>query len=139
MDRIRNPPHATRSRLLLRKLRSQHTDAERNLWYHLRAGRLQGFKWRRQHPLPPYIVDFYCHDLRLVVELDGGQHSDAVDAIRTQTLARRGMHVLRFWNHQVLLEMDAVLDAVWAFASRRTLSPDPSPGGRGEHEQGPVR
>jgi very-short-patch-repair endonuclease len=139
MARIRKPPHSTRSRDLLRKLRSHTTDAEQNLWYHLRAGRMQGLKWRRQHPLHPHVVDFYCHELQLVVELDGGQHGEAVDAARTAALERQGLRVLRFWNHQVLLEMDAVLDAIWNCVGARTLSPSPSPGGRGEQEQGPVR
>jgi very-short-patch-repair endonuclease len=77
--------------------------------------------------------------LQLVVELDGGQHGEAVDAARTAALERQGLRVLRFWNHQVLLEMDAVLDAIWNCVGARTLSPSPSPGGRGEQEQGPVR
>jgi len=139
MDRTRNPPQSTRSRELLRRLRAQPTDAERNLWYHLRAGRMQGLKWRRQHPLHPYVVDFYCHALRLVVELDGGQHGEATDRYRTAALEQRGLRVLRFWNHHVLLEMEAVLEAIMTIASDRTLSPNPSPGGRGEQEQGPAR
>ena len=136
MDRTRNPPQSTRSRELLRGLRAQPTDAERNLWYHLRAGRMQGFKWRRQHPLHPYVVDFYCHRLRLVVEVDGGQHDEAVDSLRTAALETRGLRVLRFWNHEVLQQMDSVLDAIWNAMSPRTLSPSPSPGGRGEPQQG---
>jgi very-short-patch-repair endonuclease len=136
MARIRKPPLPTRSRDLAQRLRRRPTDAESNLWYHLRAGRLQGWKWRRQHPVPPYIVHFYSHALRLVVEIDGGQHGDFVDAARTAALERCGLRVLRFWNHQVLLELDSVLDAIWNCASHRTLSPSPSPGGRGEPQQG---
>jgi very-short-patch-repair endonuclease len=83
-----------------------------------------------------YVVDFYCHELRLAIELDGGQHQESVDAIRTAALERRGLAVLRFWNHQVLLEMDVVLDAIWSCVGDRTLSPSPSPGGRGEPKQG---
>jgi very-short-patch-repair endonuclease len=97
---------------------------------------MQGLKWRRQHPVPPYIVDFYCPRLRLVVELDGGQHDAAIDAMRTAALVRQGLRVIRFWDHEVLTEMDAVLLAIWNFAGGRTHSPSPSPGGRGEPQQG---
>lgn len=75
------------------------TEAERELWYHLRAGRLQGMKFRRQHPLPPYVVDFYCEAAQLIVELDGSQHSEAVDAKRTHALEQKGMRLLRFWDN----------------------------------------
>jgi very-short-patch-repair endonuclease len=134
MDRIRKPPLPTRSLDVARRLRRQPTDAEQNLWYHLRAGRMQGLKWRRQHPFPPFVLDFYCARLGLVVEIDGGQHGDGVDAARTAALERRGLRVVRFWNHEVLRDMESVLAAIWNIANDRTLSPDPSPGGRGEHE-----
>jgi very-short-patch-repair endonuclease len=136
MDRNRNPPLPTRSRVHASQLRRSPTDAESNLWYHLRAGRIQGLKWRRQHPLPPYILDFYCAQLGLVVEIDGGQHVEAADATRTQALERIGLLVLRFWNHEVLQEIESVLAAIWNTANARTLSPSPSPGGRGEPSQG---
>jgi very-short-patch-repair endonuclease len=97
---------------------------------------MQGLKWRRQHPLPPYILGFHCPQLALVVEIDGGQHCDAIDAARTAALEGRGLRVLRFWNHEVLLEMESVLAAIWHCVGARTLSPGPSPGGRGEPSQG---
>lgn len=83
-------------------LRSQLTDCERLLWRRLRNRGLAGFKFRRQHPWPPYVLDFYCAELRLVVKLDGGQHHDpaglAWDWLRTAHLERQGLDVLRFSN-----------------------------------------
>jgi very-short-patch-repair endonuclease len=99
-----------------RNLRQQSTDAEQLLWRLLRNRRLTGHKFRRQHPIPPYILDFYCDSKKLAVELDGGQHNReearAHDEIRTGFLASRGIHVLRFWNDQILTETDAVLEAI---------------------------
>ena len=97
-----------------RTLRKRQTDAEIRLWYHLRARRLSGHKFRRQHPLGPYIVDFACPDEMLVVELDGGQHADAAygDDARDQWLQRHGYRVLRFWNNDVLAETQAVLQSI---------------------------
>ena len=114
------------------------TDAEQTLWYRLRGGRLNGWKFRRQHPIPPYIVDFYCMEARLVVELDGSQHSEEVDAVRTMALERQGLMVLRFWDNQVLASMDDVLSEILRVASDRTLTRPcgaPSPGGRGEKQK----
>ena len=99
-----------------RNLRQQSTDAEQLLWHLLRNRRLTGHKFRRQHPVPPYVLDFYCHTKKLAVELDGGQHNTeearAHDEIRAGFLAARGIHVLRFWNDIVLTETDAVLEAI---------------------------
>ena len=97
-----------------RQLRRALTDAERKLWYLLRDRRLSGFKFRRQHRIGPYYADFVCLGAKLVVEADGGQHleREAHDAARTRYLEARGFRVLRFWNHEVLKEAEAVLDAV---------------------------
>jgi len=94
-----------------RRLRNESTDAERRLWYFLRRQQLAGCKFRRQYPLAGYIVDFVCLSEHLVVELDGGQHLDALtyDKTRTDALEQRGYRVLRFWNHDVLLRTDDVL------------------------------
>ncbi|HET7370526.1 MAG TPA: endonuclease domain-containing protein [Gammaproteobacteria bacterium] len=127
-----NPPLPTRSRQRARDLRQQSTDAERRLWYHLRAGRLNGYKFRRQHPVPPYVADFYCDAAKLVVELDGSQHDDASDAVRTRHIERQGLKVLRFWDNEVLAQTDIVLDAILSAVQGRTLTPSPSPEGRGE-------
>ena len=99
-----------------RALRANGTDAEQTLWRHLRSRQLNGHKFRRQHPIGPYIADFACVEARLVVELDGGQHAQADatkhDERRTQFLLAQGWHVLRFWNHEVLAEPAGVLQAL---------------------------
>ncbi|MDZ7749829.1 MAG: DUF559 domain-containing protein [Halofilum sp. (in: g-proteobacteria)] len=103
------------NREFARTLRRNMTDAEHRLWYHLRARRFAGFRFRRQQPIGPYIVDFECFRARLVVEVDGGQHADTrdQDAARTRYLRACGYRVLRFWNHEVLTETDAVLERLW--------------------------
>lgn len=88
------------------------TDAERRLWYALRNRRFEGWKFRRQVSLGPYVVDFLCHSARLIVEVDGGQHSAEVDARRTAFLASQGYRVIRFWNNEVLVNVDGVLQAL---------------------------
>lgn len=125
------PPLPSTTLTHARTLRSRSTDAEQKLWYYLRARRLGGFKFRRQHPLPPYIADFYCEELRLVIELDGSQHNEEVDATRTCALERQGLLILRFWDNQVLQETGAVLEAILSIAQVRTLSPAPLPMGEG--------
>lgn len=96
-----------------RHLRKNSTDAEKHLWYHLRAGRL-GFKFKRQVPVGTYIVDFVCLEKRLVIELDGGQHMDnkIYDTRRTDCLMTKGFKVLRFWNHEVFQQTPAVLEVI---------------------------
>jgi len=98
----------------IRDLRRKSTDAERLLWGLLRNRRLEGFKFRRQHPVGKYILDFYCHEARLGVELDGGQHNDAEqhrkDNARSSFLAREGVTVIRFWNNEVLQQTEGVAD-----------------------------
>ena len=131
MPRTIKPPLPSRTLAFGRELRRCGTDAERLLWYLLRAKRFQGYKWRRQHPQPPYVLDFYCHAAKLVVELDGGQHTSESDKARTRYLESRGLTVLRFWNNQVLNETEAVAMAIFLALRNRTLSPDPSPEGRG--------
>jgi very-short-patch-repair endonuclease len=125
------PPLPTRTRQRARELRQSGTDAERKLWYQLRAGRLNGLKFRRQHPIPPYIVDFYCEAKKLVVELDGSQHNEEVDRDRSRFLESRGLKILRYWDNEVLQQMDAVLEAIVDIAQSRTLTPTPLPTGEG--------
>ena len=112
-------------------LRQNMTDAERRLWYRLRAGRLAGAKFRRQRPIGKFVVDFVCLDAKLVVEIDGSQHMDktaARDMERTRWLEGKGFRVLRFWNNDVLIDTDAVFERIL-----QTLTPGPSPAsGRGE-------
>lgn len=97
-----------------RVLRNSTTDAERRLWQHLRLRQLGGFKFRRQVPLKGYIVDFLCAELKLVVELDGGQHSEQVayDEIRTCVLQTSGYRVLRYWNSDALSRTTEVLEDI---------------------------
>jgi very-short-patch-repair endonuclease len=96
-----------------RRLRRHSTDAERKLWNRLRSRSLDGCKFVRQEPIGPYIVDFICRERRLVVEVDGGQHAtDPRDAIRDQWLVDHRYRVLRFWNNDVLGNMDGVLETI---------------------------
>lgn len=98
-----------------RKLRATLTDAERALWYHLRAKRFCNFKFRRQFPIGPYIVDFVCMDKRLVIECDGGQHfASRADRERDRWLIKKGYRVLRFWNPDVLQNIEGVLEVIVA-------------------------
>ena len=98
-------------------MRSNATDAESLMWQLLRAKRFMNLKFRRQHVIAPYIVDFYCHELGLVIELDGSQHGtgDAIeyDTERTKFLEVLGLKVVRYWNHDVLGRTDVVLEDLW--------------------------
>lgn len=108
-----SPPTASRARA--RQLRGRMTDAELRLWHGLRRKQVDGARFRRQHPIGCYIVDFVCLDQQLIVEVDGGQHLDSVrDVTRDQWLEAQGFRVLRFWNHDVLLRTREVLEAIWA-------------------------
>jgi very-short-patch-repair endonuclease len=117
-----------------RGLRHRQTDAERRLWARLRDRRLQGAKFARQVPIGPYVVDLCCRELKVIVELDGGQHAAAAraDAKRTALLEALGYRVLRFWNNDVLANTDGVLQRI-AQALAARPSPRPSPQ-RGEGE-----
>ena len=95
-----------------RSLRQDQTDAEVLLWQELRSRQLNAAKFRRQAQIGPYICDFVCHEVRLIVELDGGQHSAEKDAARTQWLESRGYRVLRFWNNEVLKNLDGVRERI---------------------------
>ncbi|TVR97492.1 MAG: endonuclease domain-containing protein [Rhodospirillales bacterium] len=100
---------------LARRLRRDGTDAERRLWRHLRNRGLDGHKFRRQHPIAGFVADFACVEARLVVEVDGGQHGGAADARRTAALHRHGFTVLRFWNNEVLVNTEGVIETIRAF------------------------
>ncbi|MDA1258818.1 MAG: DUF559 domain-containing protein [Chloroflexi bacterium] len=105
-----------------RRLRQTATDSERLLWSRLRGAQISGAKFRRQHPRLGYIVDFFCQEALLIVEVDGGQHDPRldVDGLRARQLRSSGCKLLRFWNHEVLNDTDAVLEAiVLAIAERR--------------------
>ncbi len=114
-----------------RRLRREQTDAERKLWKYIRAGQIDGFKFRRQHAVPPYIADFCCVEKMLIIELDGSQHTIEGDAARTRFLETRGWKVVRFWDTDVLLNIEGVLDAILNILGPRTLTPTPLPVGEG--------
>ncbi len=107
-----------------RRLRREQTDEEKELWHALRAGRFAGFKFRRQHPLGPYILDFFCSAALLAVELDGFQHGlpevRQHDVKREQFLVERGVEELRFWNREWRNNREGVLLAIWEALHRRT-------------------
>jgi very-short-patch-repair endonuclease len=101
---------------LTRKLRQSHTDAERALWAKLRNKQLEGVKFRRQQPLGGYIVDFVSFERKIIVEIDGGQHNEEEaskkDEERTTWLRGRDYQVLRFWNNEVLVNTQGVLEKI---------------------------
>ena len=107
-----------------KRLRRNFTDAERKLWQLLRSRQLNEAKFRRQQPIGPYIADFVCQEARLIVEADGGQHSDSGhDRRRTEFLNSAGYRVLRFWNHNILGNADGVLHII----SGALTTPHPAP------------
>lgn len=120
MDRLRKRARA---------LRNDTTDAERALWQVLRGRQLQGFRFRRQVPVAGFVADFLCPQARLIVEVDGGQHQaqEAHDAARTAVLVGLGYRVLRYWNDDVLLRTESVLDDIYRELTKGFTPPQPSP------------
>lgn len=122
-----------------RRLRQQKTDAERRLWRELRKLNGQGFHFRQQAPIGPYIADFADHTTKLVLELDGGQHGEPEglrhDAVRTRWLEGQGFKVLRFWNGEALSNTQGVMNSILAALGVAPPTPDPSPPGGGEAAQ----
>lgn len=106
---------------IARELQTKQTNAETLPWLFLRNRDYCGFKFRRQHPVGGYILDFYCHEAKLAIELDGSGHADGerkrYDAERTKVLEGAGIKVLRFWNDEVLKELESVLEEICAAAS----------------------
>ena len=116
-----------RMRLRARKLRHNATDAERHLWRHLNLRQLAGIRFRRQVPVGGFIADFLCPHVKLIVELDGGQHVERADAdeVRTRVLMSLGYRVLRYWNDDVLSRTEEVLEDILRHA--KSTPPQPSP------------
>jgi very-short-patch-repair endonuclease len=114
-----------------RALRKAMTPAERKLWSRLREMKTRGFHFRKQAPIGRFIADFCCHSARLIVEVDGGQHSNATeranDARRTEWLMSQGYRVLRFWNNEVLGNVEGVVATIAA-----EFAPTPTPPHTGE-------
>ena len=112
------------------RLRKNARRAERILWQHLRNRTLSGHKFRRQHPMGKYILDFYCPEVRLDVELDGSGHAYGMrqqqDEARAQFLAQAGIRTRRFWNDEVRENLDGVLQAIW-YAIEEQGGENPSP------------
>jgi very-short-patch-repair endonuclease len=121
-------PHPTITQSA-RKLRQQMSDAEGRLWYLLRRKQLEGFRFRRQQPIGSYIADFVCLKERLVIELDGGSHTETqgYDEVRTTWLETKGYRVLRFWNNEVLGNQEGVIEKILEALYRGRRSPLPSP------------
>jgi very-short-patch-repair endonuclease len=119
-----------------RALRNSTTDAERKLWQHLKNRQLNGLKFRRQYPIAGYIADFACSEIRLVIELDGGQHLEQqqYDQERTRKLACNGYKVIRFWNDDALLRIEVVLEEIYRVID--ATPPQPSPAVAGEGARG---
>jgi very-short-patch-repair endonuclease len=114
---------------LQRSLRRTMTDAEKKLWKILRGRQFDGLKFRRQHPYGDYILDFVCLEEKLAIEIDGGQHQERLteDNIRTKTLENAGFRVLRFWNHDVLRQIEAVAAQILQAVSLKQNPSSPSP------------
>ena len=108
-------------------LRSNQTEAEQRLWYHLRAHRFMGLKFKRQKPVGRYIVDFVCLEQRLIIEIDGGQHAEqeTYDQQRDAWLRRKGYTVLRFWNNEVMQQLEGVLEHVRLTCACSHTAPSP--------------
>jgi very-short-patch-repair endonuclease len=124
--------HRPEKRDIARRLRREQTDIEKKLWGMLRSRSLLGYKFRRQYSVGPFIVDFCCPAQKLVIELDGGQHTDRseYDAQRTTFLESKGFRVLRFWNHDMLQKPQAVAEKILS-ELLKPLTPTLSPA-RGE-------
>jgi very-short-patch-repair endonuclease len=125
-----------------RALRQNMTEAERRVWQILRSHQMNGHKFRRQVPIGCYIGDFVCHELRLIVEIDGGQHerSSSSETERSRFLQDEGYRVLRFWNNDVLENLDGVHETIAEELSRITPTQTlPHQGGGPDHPLPPPR
>ncbi len=98
-----------------RHLRKNMTDAERKIWHSIKGKKIKNHRFRRQHPIGPYIVDFVCLENRIVIEIDGGQHAwqKETDEKRTKWLESEGYRVIRFWNNQIMNEFNGVIQILW--------------------------
>ena len=117
-----------RTTAIAKNLRRKRTEAEKMLWNHIRAKQLHGLKFRGQEPVGKYIVDFVCYEKNFVIELDGGQHvgQKKGDNERDSWLASQGFRVLRFWDNEVLMNVEGVLENI-----KDQVSPSPSPSHQG--------
>ncbi|TPG22697.1 endonuclease domain-containing protein [Sphingomonas koreensis] len=114
---------------LARALRNNANEIETLLWAQLRRSQLGGLKFSRQMPIAGFVVDFVCRTARLAIEIDGSQHADAraYDARRTQAIEAQGYRVIRFWNSDVLTNIDGVLETILSAATSGEREPTPQP------------
>ena len=107
---------------IAKKLRTNSTDTEKYLWKYLRGRQLEGFKFRRQHPIGKYIVDFINLERKIIIEVDGGQHlENKKDKLRDKWLEEQGYEVLRFWDNEVLTNIEGVMESI----RKKLYSPSP--------------
>jgi very-short-patch-repair endonuclease len=131
MEPVARAEHTSSRTERARTLRARMTNAERKLWFALRDRRFASFKFRRQVPVGPFIADFICYSARIVIEVDGGQHADsAVDRRRDSWFAANGFLVLRFWNNDVLSNLEGVLTSIVDALRGETPHPDRASRGR---------
>jgi len=117
-------PVSPAKRSFARSLRREMTEAEDRLWHQLRDRRLDRIKFRRQVPVGKYIADFVCVEAGLIIEVDGSQHAESdSDRIRKSELKARGFRILRFWNDDVLKDLNAVCDTIIAYVRDTSLQP----------------
>jgi very-short-patch-repair endonuclease len=113
MKFLRNDPTLKQRR---KDLRHNQTEAEKTLWAHLQNRQLYRMKFFRQYSVGPYVLDFYCAAMKLAIELDGGQHNQCesreYDAVRSEYLKEQGIDVMRFWNHEVLIDINSILNRI---------------------------
>jgi len=122
-------------------LRQNQTDAEKHLWYRLRNRGLNGHKFRRQVPIGSYIADFACMELRLIVEVDGGQHAEQVayDLKRDRFLRDEGYEIVRYWNNEVMGNLNGVLETLTLTLSLREITSDLPASGLSRMASRPIR
>ncbi|TGQ50848.1 endonuclease domain-containing protein [Mesorhizobium sp. M1C.F.Ca.ET.193.01.1.1] len=117
-------PVTPAKRNFARTMRREATEAEDRLWQELRGRRLDKIKFKRQAPIGRFVADFLCAKARLIIEIDGSQHADSLrDQARDAALKARGFRVLRFWNDDVLKDLDAVCDTIIAYVRDESLQP----------------
>jgi very-short-patch-repair endonuclease len=123
MKFLHNSPGLKNNR---RELRHNQTDTEKAFWSKVRSRQFHGMRFLRQYSVGPYILDFYCPELRIAVELDGGQHNEeggkAHDAVRSEFLLAQDINVMRFWNHDVLQNMQGVFNRMEEIIEKRGIS-----------------
>ena len=135
------PPIGTHMNERAKSLRRNSTDTEKHLWSHLRHRQIAGFRFRRQVSIGPYIVDFASHEAKLVIEVDGGQHdrSSSKERARTRRTQEDGFRVIRFWNSEVLGNIEGVVLSIEAELAAAAPPPRPSPTrGQGEDSRAEI-